>query len=156
MCYLFFTTRNYYQGWKRKFLKKWISIQKFRNWMIKFFRNYQSGKSYWKDTIATKRIGTVIYIIKAKLFDHKRHVNQIRSQYIESIQQNDMGLPTEVLYDAFEITPPINQKALVDVPPAPSTSYTPQIPQVSTWLTMVGRKSLREKKAVKQLHPNPN
>ena len=111
--------------------------------------------NYWEDGIVTKRIGTVIYIIKGKQFDHKRHVNQIRPQYIESIEQNDVELPMEVLYDTFEITPLINQKALVDVPPAPSTYYSPQIQQASPLLTVVRRKSLREEKAVKWLCPNP-
>ena len=125
--------------------------------MIKFFfGNYRSGKGYWEDSIVTKRIGTEIYINKGKRFHHKRHVNLIRPRYIESIEQNDMELPMGVLlYDAFEITPPINPKALVDVPLAPSTSYSRQIPGASSSLTVVKRKSLREKKAVKRLCSNP-
>ena len=47
----------------------------------------------------------MIYIIKRKRFDHKRHVNQIRPRYIESIEQNDVELPMEALYDTFEIRP---------------------------------------------------
>ena len=120
-----------------------------------FFRYYRTGKSYWEDGIVTKRLGTVIYIIKGKRFDHKRYVNQIRPLYIENIEHNDVELPMEVLYDTFEITPPINQKVPVNVPPAPSTSYSPQIPRASPSLTVVRRKSLREKKAVKRLRPNP-
>ena len=80
-----------------------------------FLKKYWTRKSYWKDGIVNKRIGTVIYIIKGKQFDHKRHVNQIRWWYIESIEQNNVVLSMEMLYDAFEITPRINQKALVDV-----------------------------------------
>ena len=146
---------GYYQSRKRKFLKKWISIQKFINWVIEFYRNYRTGKSYWEDSIVTKRIRIVMYIIMGKRFDHKRHVNQIRLWYIESIEQNNVELSMEVFYDTFEITPPINQKAIVDMPPAPSTSYFPQILQVSPLLTVVRRKSLSEKKAVKWLCPNP-
>ena len=48
-----FTTKNYKPGDKV------------------FFRNYRNGKSYWEDGIVTKKIGTVIYIIKGKRFDHK-------------------------------------------------------------------------------------
>ena len=61
----------------------------------------------------------------------------------------------EMLNDVFEITPPINQKALVDAPPAPLTFYSSQIPRASTSLTVVKRKSLKEKKAEKRLRPNP-
>ena len=41
---------------------------KFYNPGDRFFRNYRSGKSYWKNNIVTKRIGTVIYIIKGKRY----------------------------------------------------------------------------------------
>ena len=40
------------------------------------------------------------------------------------------------------------------MPTAPSTSYSPQIPRASPSLTVVMRKSLMEKKAVKRLRPN--
>ena len=120
-----------------------------------FPRNYRTGKSYWEDGSVIMRIGIAIYIIKRKRFDHKRPVKQLEPRYIESIEQNNVELPMGVVYDAFEITPPINQKALVDMPPAPSTSYSPQIPRASLSLTVLRRKSLREKNAVKLLRPNP-
>ena len=75
-------------------------------------------------------------------FNHKRHVNKMRPWYIRSIKRKNVALPVEVLYDTFEITLPINQNALVDVSPAPSNFYSPQITRASPSLIVVRRKSL--------------
>ena len=50
----------------------------------------------------------------------------------------------EVLYDAFEITPPINQKAIVDVTPAPS--IFPPIYSTSITIVYRGEKKRFERK----------
>ena len=56
---------------------------------------------------------------------------------MESIEQNDdVGIPMEVLYDTFEITLPTNQKAFVYEPPAA------QIPRASLSLTVVRKKNV--------------
>ena len=72
-----------------------------------FFRNYWAGKCFWEDGIVTRRIGRIIYIIQGSEFVCKRHINQLRPQYIETVQNNE-EIPMEVLYDSFQIKPPMN------------------------------------------------
>ena len=72
----------------------------------KVFRNSRSGKCFWEDGIVTRRIGRVICIIQGAKFVCKRHVNQLRPRYIETVQ--DEEIPMEVLYDSFQIKPPMN------------------------------------------------
>ena len=79
--------------------------------MINFFRNYRTGNSYWEDGSVTKKIGTISYIIKGKRFDHKSHVQQIGSIYIENIEKkNDVGLPMEVFNDVSRLHLPLTKK----------------------------------------------
>ena len=78
-----------------------------------FFRNYRAEKCFWEDGSVTKRIGRVIYIIQGAKFVCKRHINQLRPRYIETVQ-NDAGIPMEVLYDPFQIKPPMNIEMLIE------------------------------------------
>ena len=73
----------------------------------KIFRNYRAGKCFWEDGIVTRRIRRVIYIIQGSKFVCKRHINQLGSRYIETVQNNE-EIPMEVLYDSFQIKPPMN------------------------------------------------
>ena len=72
-----------------------------------FFRNYRAGKCFWEDGIVTRTSGRVIYLSHGSKFFCKRHINQLRPRYIETIQNNE-EIPMEVLYDSFQIKPPMN------------------------------------------------
>ena len=70
-----------------------------------FFRMYQNGKGFWEDGVITRRIGTVMYKVRSKNWDHKRHLNQIRPRYTKDVVE-DKEVPMEVLCDTFDIPAP--------------------------------------------------
>ena len=91
-----------------------------------FFRNYRGGKSFWEDKIITKRLGRVIYTLKGRKFECKRHLNQLRPRYIKDVMQKDREeMPMEVIYDAFEIPVSLSQPELIEVS---TTLPVPKVP----------------------------
>ena len=50
-----------------------------------------------------KRIGRMIYLVKGLEMAHKRHLNQIKSRYIDEENNTPVDVePIEVLFDTFE------------------------------------------------------
>ena len=92
---------------------------------------YRGGKEFWEDGEITKRIGNVLYMLKSKKWEHKRHVNQIRPRYTKEV--TDEEVPMEVLYDMFDV-------------PAPPVQATPEFEQ---------RTSRRKRKRVAPFSPDP-
>ena len=56
----------------------------------------------------------------------------------------------EVLYDTFQIQPPINSEVLMDVETKQKMAYSPQTLRTAPNQTLVRRKSSSERKMVKQ------
>ena len=68
------------------------------------------GKRYWEVGTIVKRISRVIYLAKGPKIVHKRHLNQIKSRYID--EENDTPVDVElmeVLFSTFDV--PIPRKA---------------------------------------------
>ena len=84
------------------------STRKFRRGEKVFFLVYRGGKEFWEDGVIEKRIGNVLYMVKCKKWEHKRHVNQIRPRYTEEVTEE---VPMEVLYDMFDVPAPPVQAA---------------------------------------------
>ena len=75
-----------------------------------FFRMFQSNKSYWEKGTVDKQIENIIYIIKGPRFTHKRHLNQIRKRYSNTVENHPREEdPMDVMFDTFEV--PIPQTA---------------------------------------------
>ena len=75
-----------------------------------FFRIFQSNKSYWETGTVDKQIGNMIYIINGPRFTHKRHLNQIRKWYSNTVENNPLEEnPMDIVFDMFEV--PIPQTA---------------------------------------------
>lgn len=117
-----------------------------------FFKNYRPGKCFWEDGIVSKRIGRVIYIVKGKKHFCKRHINEMRYRYIKTVE-NDSEIPMEVLYDAFQIQPPINSEVPMEVTSTPKITDFQKSKNTPT--RNVRRKSDRKKKRTTRLCPNP-
>ena len=115
-----------------------------------FFRNYRSGKCFWEDGIVTRRIGRVIYIIQGSEFVLKRHINQLRLQYIETVQNNE-EIPMEVLYDTFQIKPPMNVGMPIEAITKQKTTDSSKCESTRT----ERRISSRKRKRTKHLCLNP-
>ena len=88
-----------YQVQRKKLFKKKLyeKILQSEDWV--FFRG---GKSFWEDRIITKRLGRVMYMLKGRRFECKRHLNQLRSRHIKDVTLKDgEELPIEVIYDTI-------------------------------------------------------
>ena len=92
---------------KKTYTKIKMNYKSYKEGNKVFFRNYRAGKCFWEDGIVTRRIGRVIYINQGSKFVCKRHINQLRPRYIETVQNNE-EIPMEVLYDSFQIKLPMN------------------------------------------------
>ena len=114
------------------------------------FWNYRAGKCFWEDGIVTRRIRRVIYIIQGSKFVCKRHINQLRPQYIETVQNNE-EIPMEVLYDSFQIKPPMNVGMPIEA--TMKQKNTDSSKYESTWTER--RISSRKRKRTKHLRLNP-
>ena len=77
---------------------------------VVFFRMFQSNKSYWETDTVDKQIGKMIYIIKGSRFTHKKHLNQIRKRYSNTVENNPWEEdPMDIVFDTFAV--PIPQMA---------------------------------------------
>ena len=75
-----------------------------------FFRMFQINKTYWEKCTADKQIRNMIYIIKGPGFSHKRHLNQIKKQHSNTVENNPREEdPMDLVFDTFEV--PIPQTA---------------------------------------------
>ena len=96
-----------------------------------FSRNYRAGKCFWEDGIVIRRIGRVIYIIQGSKFVCKRHINQLRPRYIETVQNNE-EIPMVVLYDSFQIKPPMNVGMLIEATTKQKTTDSSKCESIRT------------------------
>ena len=133
---------------KKNYMKIKTNYKLYKEGDKVFFRKYQTGKCFWEDGIVTRRIGRVIYIIQGSKFVCKRHINQLRPRYIETVQNNE-EIPMEVLFDSFQIKPPMN----VGMPIGATTKQktTDSSKCESTWT----ERRISSRKRNKHLHLNP-
>ena len=110
----------------------------------KVFRNYRTGKCLWEDGIVTRRIGRVIYIIQGSKTVCKRHINQLRPRYIETVQNNE-EIPMEVLYDSFQIKPPMNVGMTIEATTKQKTTDSSKCESTRTEKRISSRKRKRTK-----------
>ena len=70
---------------------------------------FQSSKSEWETSTEDKEIGNLICIIRGPCLTHKRHLNQIRKWYSNSVKNKprEEG-PMDVVSKKFEIPIPTN------------------------------------------------
>ena len=80
----------------------------------------------------------------------KRHINQLRPQYIETVQNNE-EIPVEVFYDSFQIKPPTNVGMPIEATTKQKTTDSSKCE--STWTEK--RISSRKRKRTKHLCLNP-
>ena len=115
-----------------------------------FFRNYRAGKCFWEVGIVTRRIERIIYIIQGSKFVCKRHINQLRPRYTETVQNNE-EIRMEVLYESFRIKPPMN----VGMPIEATMKQKPTDSSKCESTRTERRISSRKKKRIKHLRLNP-
>lgn len=141
-----------YQNKKVAKKEEKVNIKKYTSGDKVFFKNFQSGKSYWMDGIIQKRIGKVIYTIKSKKFTCKRHINQIRPRYGEESEKSEEEIPMEVLCDAFNMTLPNSVYE-------PVSQYRAEKRKLSSpkkdLIVTTKRRSTRERKPVERFSPDP-
>ena len=99
----------------------------------------------------TKRIGQVIYDVKREKFRCKRHWNQLTPRHTTEITENTEDIPMEVLYDAFEIPVPVNQRSQMDV----SMTSRPEVPMCQIPPLQRGLRRKRLRKKINRLSQDP-
>ena len=72
---------------------------------IVFFRMFKRRREFWEDSVITKRVGKVMYIILNAKWEYKRHLNLLRPRFTEDVIAQEEVL-IDVLYDAFDIPTP--------------------------------------------------
>ena len=80
----------------------------------------------------------------------KRRINQLRPRYIETIQNNE-EIPMEVLYDSFQIKPPMNIGMPIEAMTKQKTTDSSNCESTRT----ERRISSWKRKRTKHLHLNP-
>ena len=123
---------------KKNYMKIKTNYKLYKEGDKVFFRNYQAGKCFWEDGIVTRRIGWAIYIIQGAKFVCKRHINQLRPWYIETVQNNE-EIPMEVLYDSFQIKPPMNIGMLIEATTKQKTTDSSKCESTRTERKFVGK-----------------
>ena len=133
---------------KKRILRENFSSRQFTPGDTVYFSNYQGGKMHWVDGVVVKRLGKVVYSIKAEGYMCKRHINQLRPRHVEHMDTEDIG----TLCDAFNITPPSVVHEPMDVSPEPKLRVTKpnREQQAVIW------RSKRTRRQVKRLTPDPS
>ena len=135
---------------KKNYIKIKTNYKSYKEGDKILFRNYRAGKYFWEDGIVIRRIGRVIYIIQGSKFVCKRHINQLRPRYIETVQNNE-EIPMEVLYDSFQIKPPMNVGMPIEATTKQKTTDSSKCESTQT----ERRISCWKRKRIKHLHLNP-
>ncbi|XP_014775262.1 uncharacterized protein K02A2.6-like [Octopus bimaculoides] len=71
-----------------------------------FVRAYKNIKKSWEDSVTTKRIGKVLYLVNSRKGVYKRHMNQPKKRFVES-EPKKMEEPMEWLYYTFQAPTPL-------------------------------------------------
>ena len=101
-------------------------------------------KLFWEGSTVTKRTGKMIYIIKGHNFIGKRHINQLRPRYIETLVNNE--IPMEVLYGAFQIELPQKTEVPMVVTSKSKTTDSQKYKTSQYWEKKSDRKRKRSRR----------